>query len=209
MRRCRHRSEETKKERQELEEEFRKDPPEKGVNGDADEMDDNKGKLNANKKQQGGENQAEDGASGEEDEREGQSDQDDGSKEGGEKGDQGGSSPPKLSAPTVCGKITWLRPANKAAIMFGAVDADLRREGVKPSEAEEKRQRAEMDDNAWRTKQSEAQKFDARVVPADSVTLCTMRLAAQAFQDHFLDQYRTGLGMPIRTKYGEFVCEEE
>lgn len=194
----RHRHDETSDERKELEEEFREDPPEEGVNGDADVMGGGGGELNANKKKQDGQDQTREDAGGEEDQRKGQ--------EGGGDGEEG---PPKLSEPTVCGKVTWLRPANKAAIMFGADDKDLRREGVKPSEEEEERIRSQMDDNALRAKLSDEQKFDARVVPANAVTLCTMRLAAQAFQDHFLDQYRTGLGMPIRTVYGEFTCADE
>jgi hypothetical protein len=38
--------------------------------------------------------------------------------------------PPPMMDPTVIGRIVWLRPSNKFAIMYGAHEKDLIREGV-------------------------------------------------------------------------------
>ncbi|NJR42865.1 MAG: hypothetical protein HC767_09595 [Akkermansiaceae bacterium] len=39
--------------------------------------------------------------------------------------------------------------------------------------------------------------FDRLVIPPDAATLGTLRIHKQALNDHFLDQYRSGLGMRV------------
>ncbi len=121
--------------------------------------------------------------------------------------------PAALMDPTVLGKIIWLRPANKFAIMFGANDKDLVREGVKGSKEDEDKKKKGMDDETWFTMQSEKQEFDPREIAADAVALCSVRLANQSFQDHYLGSYRCGLSMPVRmlmqSEYAPEKCGKE
>ena len=124
--------------------------------------------------------------------------------------DSGESSQPKaLMNPTVPGTIIWLRPANKLAIMYGGDNKDLRREGVQGSQEEEKQRREEIGEEAFLNEESAAQQFDPRVVPADAATLCTLRLAQQSMQDHYLGSYRCGLGMPVRMVMQTQPCDDK
>jgi hypothetical protein len=115
------------------------------------------------------------------------------------KGTEADEEPAKLTDPIVLGKIIWLRPANKAAIMFASVEKDS------TPNKEKKKLQEELIKDELRQKISDDQVFDVLVVPADAVTMCTLRDAAQSLQDHFMDQCRTGLGMPIRTVGGEHL----
>jgi hypothetical protein len=200
----RHRSEKTAEERKRLMKEFARSPAQEGVNGDLDvanegsqadsgqdQCSNKKGKeLGGDKKQGKGKAQIE----GEEQNNSMEDTKED-------------HDPPKLADPTVWGKVIWLRPANKASIMYGAVD--LRREGLKPSKEEERRIQRDLSEDELRQKESDDQVFDPRVIPADAVTMCTLLLATQSLEDHCMDQYRTGLGMPTRTIISQYSCERE
>jgi hypothetical protein len=80
---------------------------------------------------------------------------------------------------------------------------------MQKSPQEEKKEREEMGDEAWYNHQSKRQEFDPRVVPADAVTLCTVRFAEQSMNDHYLGSYRCGLGMPVRMNMGTEHCPDE
>ena len=92
--------------------------------------------------------------------------------------------PAALMDPTVLGKIIWLRPSNKFAIMFGgrrqATSSARVSKHCKEKEDEKKKSMG------WTTRrgtrmQSELQEFDPRVIAADAVALSTVRLANQSF----------------------------
>ena len=68
----------------------------------------------------------------------------------------------------------------------------------------ENAKKEKMDDKQWYQQSSDAQKFDPRVIPADAPALCTVRMAQQSFNDHYLGAYRCGLGMEVRNSFGFF-----
>jgi hypothetical protein len=174
----RHRSEATAEERKHLVKTLVRDQAKEGVNTEIDDnVQEQSSQVNQESNSDGkprdsqgkdGKKQVAGSKQGDSDEQ-GQDKQEQGEDKEGTEADE---EPTQLTDPTVLGKIIWLCPANKAAIMFGSEEKDS-----EPNKAE-------------KNHQEKLSKDELRQKISD-------------------DQYRTGLGMPIRTVGAEHSCEEE